>query len=514
MAIGHTPFSYLYTSKGLPMKQLLWFLILILSVPVFGQYSYSPSCVRAHALITSLRFEEARSVLDSSKTDHHENLVPILLENYIDFLTIIVGENEIVFDSLEHNLRVRIDRLQDGDKSSPWYRSMIANVYLQWAFARVKFGEYFTAGREIRRAFLLLEENAEQYPDFLPDKVGLGIMHALIGTIPDNYRWIASLFSMEGSVEMGRSELLDVLQHADDEGYPYLKDEALFFLSFVDLNLQADKSKAQELLAYYGENSSKNLMLVFSRAKILMQTGQNDEAIDLLLSRPRGEGYDPFYYLDFLTGLAKLNRLDDDADAYFLRFTANFKGNAYVKEAYQKLAWFWLLQGQPDGYHSYMQKVRNYGNDFADGDKMALDEAESGAAPNPCLLKARLLYDGGYYLKADSILDHFDCLLKTDRDSVEFPYRKGRIAHSRGEYAIAIKYYDETINLGEQMSYYFAANAALQAGNIYELEKDFELAAEYYKRSMRMPNKEYRRSIQQKAKAGLNRLKDKEQVRK
>ncbi len=92
---------------------------------------------------------------------------------------------------------------------------MIAQVNLHWAFASVKFGEYFTAGREIRRAFLLLEENQELHPDFLPDKVGLGIMHALIGTIPDNYRWIASLFSMNGSVELGRLELFKVLEQAE-----------------------------------------------------------------------------------------------------------------------------------------------------------------------------------------------------------------------------------------------------------------------------------------------------------
>jgi len=494
---------------GLPIKQLLWFLISILSIPAFGQYEYSPSCVRAHALVTSLKFEEARLVLDSVKTNDPENLVPVLLENYIDFLTIIVGENEVVFDSLKHHLPERIDRLKDGDKESPWYRSMIAQVYLQWAFARVKFGEYFTAGREIRRAFLLLEENQEYHPGFLPDKVGLGIMHALIGTIPDNYRWIAGLFSMEGSVELGRAELVDVLQRANGEGCPYLRDEALFFLSFVELNLQADKLKAQELLPYYGENTSENLMLVFSKAKILMHTAHNDEAIDLLLSRQRGEEYYPFYYLEFLTGLAKLHRLDKDASTYFLRFTANFKGNAYVKEAYQKLAWHWLLQGQADKYHDYMQKVTRYGNDFADGDKQALAEAESGRVPNPCLLRARLLYDGGYYFEADSILEHLDCTLETDREYVEFPYRKGRIAHARGNYPAALQWYDEAISKGKEMPYYFAANAALQAGNIHEMNESYDLAESYYKRCIKMPNREYRRSMHQKAKAGLNRLKDK-----
>jgi len=117
-----------------------------------------------------------------------------MLTNYIDFITLIVGEDEVVFDSLE-NLRPEwVRQLKNGEKDSPWYRTLNAQMNLQWAFARLRFGEYFTAAREIRKAYLLLEENQELYPGFLPDKIGLGIMYALIGSIPDNYRWIANLF--------------------------------------------------------------------------------------------------------------------------------------------------------------------------------------------------------------------------------------------------------------------------------------------------------------------------------
>ena len=49
------------------MKQLLWLLIVLTGLPASGQYDYSPSCERAHALVTSLRFEEARIVLDSGR---------------------------------------------------------------------------------------------------------------------------------------------------------------------------------------------------------------------------------------------------------------------------------------------------------------------------------------------------------------------------------------------------------------------------------------------------------------
>jgi tetratricopeptide (TPR) repeat protein len=466
--------------------------------------------MRAHEQITSLRFDEARVTIDSIRQEDPENLIPIVLENYIDFLTIIVGEDENEFERLEEVQSDRIKLLKKGDETSPWYRSCIAQVYLQWAFARVRFGEYFTAGREIRKAFLILEENQAEYPGFLPDKVGLGIMHALIGTIPDNYRWIANLFSMGGSVELGRSELIEALDRAWDEGYPYLEGEALFFLSFLELNLQPDRMRSVELLPYYGKESGNNLMLVFSKAKILMQTGHNNEAIELLLNRPRGDEYYPFYYLDFLTGLAKLNRLDEDANSFFLRFTTNFKGDAYVKEAYQKLAWYWLLNDDVEKYKTCMKKVILYGDDFSDGDKLALADAKSGDIPNTCLLRSRLLYDGGYYTKADSALKLMDCPLISPRDSAEYTYRRGRIYHSMGLKDDAITWYDKTIDESRDLPYYFAANAALQAGTIYEAGGHLETAYDYYRKCLRMPNTEYRRSLQQKAKAGLNRVRDKQ----
>jgi len=495
------------------MKNFIWIIFLFTVFTARGQYNYSPRCVEAHKQISSLRFNNARILLEKEKSVNPDNLIPTMLEGYMDFLTIIVGENEADFDSLYELRSEQLSLLADGDRQSHWYRSSIARLYLQWAFARVKFGSYFNAARDIRKAYILLEDNNEQFPDFLPDKVGLGILHALVGTIPDNYRWIASLFSMRGSVEQGRAELMRVLEEADDKKYPYLKDEALFFLSFIDLNLQPDKGRAHELMSYYDNKADSNLMLVFSASRILMQTGQNDQAIQLLISHPGGREYYPFYYLDYLSGLAKLNRLDDDAGQYFIRFTANFKGTTYIKSAYQRLAWCELLNGDVQKYDEYMNKVLVYGDDFTDGDKVAMKDAESGKTPKLCLLKARLLYDGGYYTQADSVLEEIDCGLVDGRDMIEFPYRKGRISHAMNNHNAAIEWYKKTIELGAAQTYYFAANAALQLGTIYESSGDFDLAEKYFKKCTQMPNTEYKSSLNQKAKAGLNRIEDKRKLR-
>jgi tetratricopeptide (TPR) repeat protein len=453
-----------------------------------------------------LRFDEARVLVEEEKADDPANLVPVMLDGYMDFLTLVVGEDENDYDRLRSLRSERIDLLSKGNPESPWYRSSIAMINLQWAFARVSFGSYINAARDIRRAYLLLEQNSQLYPGFLPDKVGLGIMHALIGTIPDNLQWVAKLFNMEGSVEGGRNELFEVLTKADDEGYPFLADEALFFLSFIDINLQADRSKALELIEHYGSEADSNMMLVFSLARLYMNTGNSEKAIELLMNRPYGKAYFPFYYLDYLTGVAKLNRLDSDADRYFLRFTANFKGKSYIKSAYQRLAWCALLEDDTNAYHSMMEKVKLYGNDISDGDKLALRNAIDRQIPELCLLKARLLFDGGYYRKATAVLIDTSCQYRTEKDSIEYQYRMARIAHEQGRLEEALIYYDKTIEKGMHEPYYFAANASLQAGMICENDGDLFKAEEYYIMCLDMKNEEYQNSIKQKAKAGLNRI--------
>ena len=249
-------------------------------------------------------------------------------------------------------------------------------------------------------------------------------------------------------------------------------------------------------------------MCIRDRARILMQTGNTDDAITLLLDRPSSGKYYPFYYLDYLSGLAKLNRLDDDTDRYFLKFTTNFRGSNYIKSAYQKMAWKALLDHDTINYYRNMSMVLKYGADIADGDKMAMAEALDVPIPNKCLLSARLLYDGGYYHQADSVLSHTSCLYRNDREKLERSYRQGRIAQALEKDDEALRYYEQTILLGQDENYYFAANAALQSGRIYEKNGDHGNAESSYHVCLEMKYDEYKNSISQKAKAGLNRIKE------
>ncbi len=237
-----------------------------------------------------------------------------------------------------------------------------------------------------------------------------------------------------------------------------------------------------------------------------MKTAHNDEAIPMLISRPSGNGYQPYPYLDYLLGAANMHRLDKSAGTYLNTYLKTYKGVNYIKDTYLNLAWLELLAGDMAGYNNYIALVKTQGYNYHDKDNQAINEAEE-PAPNVDLLKARLLYDGGYYNKAQDILndkkiDDF----KSQKDKIEYSYRMGRIYDAVGKDDLAISFYQNTIRLGKSERYYFAANSALSIGQIYENRKNQALAKNFYNIAINMKSHDYESSIENKAKQGLKRI--------
>lgn len=488
------------------------FIFLFFSLETFAKFDFNANCIEAYEDIVSLKFKAAKVKLDNEKKDNPGNTITIFLDNYIDFFTLIIGENPNDFNSLQKNKDLRLRQLEKGDSNSPWFLYSQAEVNLQWAFIHVKFGEYLTAVGEINKAYKLLEDNKSKHPAFLPNMKSMGLLHAIIGTVPDNYKWAVNIMGIDGTIKQGVKELNTVVaQSQTNSEYNYLLTESLFLLSFVELNLSKDKENIEKLYTTLKYLPGNNPLLTFAKASIAIKTSRNNDAISFLEKRTESMDQYPFYYLDLLTGEAKLNRLDMDADIYIKKYIDNFKGQSYIKTAYQKLGWFSLLVGDYDAYRKNLSSVLIKGNDITDEDKQAQKEAENGEVPNLKLLKARLLFDGGYYLQALTILVKEGNAkdFTSEKDQLEFTYRLGRIYHSWEKPNDAIPYYEMTIKNGAKSTYYFAANASLNLGLIYEESKDYKNARKYFELCPSFKNKEYRNSIGQKAKAGLNRIEGK-----
>jgi len=122
-------------------------------------------------------------------------------------------------------------------------------------------------------------------------------------------------------------------------------------------------------------------------------------------------------------------------------------------------------------------------------------------------LRIRLLYDGGYFHRAQAMLREWgpeDFSQHIYR--LEFVYRSARLAHALGDWEEAFAKYKLTLEMGSKDTAYYACKSALELGHLYEQKGDKERAAHYYHLCLSLKPDEYRTGLHQAAKTGLERL--------
>ena len=494
------------------MRGFIVVLVLLYSGNIIAQRSLdlTSDLLYAYDKILSLEFKEAQILIATHKNKHPNNALPYFFENYIDFLSLYISEDPNLYETNKKNKDIRLQILEEADKNSPYYLYCQAEIRLHWALNRIKFKEYKTAFFEISKAFSLLEENKKKYPDFIANDKSLGVLHALIGAIPDSYKWGVKLIGgMDGSIQQGLRELKRTIDYAQKNYYPFEK-ESIVLYGLLTLELANEKESAWKIINNPQLNPRLNPLVAYLQASVAIKTGRNDKALEIISNVPKGEKFYPFPFTDFLHGLALLNKTDISAEVYFKKFLSSYKGRNYIKETYQKLAWIEILKNNRPGYQLLMEKVLTVGHNDAEEDKQAQKEAESKIIPLKSLLITRLLYDGGYYSKALEIIKAIDVkTLTTVKNQLEWSYRKARIMHSLKDYSNALTNYKSVIDKGRQYKYIYATNSALQCGLIYEELKNYGDANAYYQLVLTLNPEEYKDSMHAKAKAGLNRIKNK-----
>lgn len=491
------------------MKRLIIFLLLLILFKSSSAHLYvNENCKQAYEYALALRFEKAEFYINKEREVHPDNVYLAYLESYIGFLKSFISEDDLVFKANKDKMDLALESIEKLDNASPYKDYLKANVNLQWAFARIKFGEYFTSAIEINRAYRLIEKNNKNFPDFYPNKITHAVLTIIIGIVPDKYDWVLDLVSMEGSVQNGTLELykfLDITKK--DSEYAYLKNECLFYLGFIEVNINPDKSKSQNILQQIIPLSDSNMLFNFLSINILSKSGRFVEMEIQFKKLENKNDYYPIYFLDYLYADYYLKELEtDSAKKYYAQFLKNFKGKNYIKDAWRKTAWTFLIEGNEQKYKQLMSAVGNSGNADIGIDKDANIEYEKGEIPNVSLVKSRLLFDGFKYNMALSELENIDNSNLNFDQLLEKDYRYARIMHKTNSIADAKKYYKQVVLSSDLTREYFPANSALNLGEIYELQDSLSMALLYYNKCTKMDFDQFENGIKSMAKEGIRRV--------
>ncbi len=490
------------------MRNILFTILSMLLIQsAYASFDWNTNCKEAYTNTIELKFDKAQQILENELKNNPNNSLVYLIENYSDYLKIQISEEKREFDNLKSKKEYRLSKIENDNSESPWKLYSEAEIHLQWAANRLKFAEYFNAAYEINKAYRLLTENDKKYPNFLPNKKSLGVLYSLIGSVPKKYSWILSIIGMEGNLDSGLSLMNSTIKKMKThDDFSYMVEETYFLYAFLKMNLDNNQNDLKELLKEI--KSSDFLLLNFAASRIATQIGNNDLAIKILEERVRGKAYYPFHYLDYLIAVGKQNKLDESCIEYFELYLNNFSGINYKKSSLMRMSWHYLINDDEQNFIKYRNKINDLEGLYIGADKEAQFFFDNKIKPHKNLLKARLYFDGGNYDKALENLDTIDKqkIKNNTFDNLKYHYRMGRVYEKLNNSKEAILYYKETISKSSSEYLHFSAKAALQLGLIYEKIGDKKQASDYFQYCIDVQNHLYEQSLEQKAKAGLERL--------
>jgi len=494
---------------GMRSLSLSWCLICVMGTmtcTVTAQYYYevTDGIEELYQAVWMMDYDSAHQIALTVKEENPYNLLVHHIENYIDFIRIFVADDMNGLEDYRAAVGQRIDSIRLGPMTSPYHYFSQAEVYLQWSLVRSKKGEVIRAGMDVNRAFKLLEKCKVAYPEFRYSDKSLGLIHTMMGSIRGFRKTLIKLFTaLGGDIDQGVDEI-DRLYQWDSDHQSLWSDEVIVLHALLHGYINKDWSQAYALIQEMSDARKQTPLGIFLISEISYKAGLNEETIDRLRDITSSEH--TFYYLDYLMGKALLNKQDKTAQHYFLKYLQNHSGQNFIKAAHHKLAWCELLFNHNIiKYEEWMHNSLTVGQTGTGADQEADQIARSGYRPNEFLLKARLLFDGGYYDRALAEVDHFNLLDASDHDKLEYYYRKGRVLQKLGDHDKALPYLGQAIHLGSQEDSYYACNAALQMAYIFYMKGDGQKAHNYAQKALKIRPKERKDDLHQESKVLIQR---------
>ena len=163
-------------------------------------YVFDSTCRLAYKEIIKLKLNHGKELIDQARNENAANLIPDLLEGYIDFFVLFFNEDSAQYRVRKENFDKRLALFDSGPHNSPFYGYCKGLTYLQRAAVKIKFGERYSAGWDFKKANSQIKENRRVYPSFQPNKMLYGALQVVIRTVPEVYKWITSLFGTKGSI--------------------------------------------------------------------------------------------------------------------------------------------------------------------------------------------------------------------------------------------------------------------------------------------------------------------------
>ena len=303
------------------------------------RFDFNPECVQAYQEISKLKMKSGKLLVEKLIQQQPNNLAPLLIKDYIDFYTLFLNEDPAYYDAHFPDFQERLEWIQSGPKDSPFYLYGQALIRIHRAGVSIKFGHFWDAGWDFRKAYMLLKENKKVFPQFTPNELLFGAVNAVVGTVPKGYKWLTNLLGIHGSLSEGM-HMVRQFAYSNDPWAKMFFTDAAFIYPYLQYHIENKKEEALQFISQRKLDVVNNHLLAFMASNLYLNYKNIEETKTIILSRNKSDDYLPLSIWDFEMGYIKLYHLEtNEALSFFEQFTSQFKGKFYVKDVYQKISW-------------------------------------------------------------------------------------------------------------------------------------------------------------------------------
>ncbi len=469
------------------------------------KFEYTPHCNAAYKHFMALQITEGSNEVQKEILANPYNLMSVYVDDYDDFLTLLMNGDKNDYEQRKWHLEQRLKLISRGSDASPWYRLCKAGIYMHWAIAYFRLGEHVKSAFHFRKCYVLLKENQKLFPDFKYNAVFYGVVQTAVGAIPEEYKWMAELLGMKGDVKKGIATIENYIKTSSADAP--LMNEAQIYYAYFTFYLMHQQEAAWSYVNGSTFSTADNLLNIFVKANIALNYRKSQPAIQILKDAQNNKYYNLYPVLDYEIGTGYYFNLDTTCIFYFQRFLNRYTGKICVKDTWQKMTLYYYVHGNLAKALYYKEQTKKHGIAQADADKQAQRFATGEGFPDKTLLQARLLSDGGNNEQALAVLNTYKETNTTPiKYKLEYCYRLARVYDQMNNPAKALQQYQSAINMGNTLPEQFAARAALQMGFIFEQQGQIKQAITKYDECLKMRHHDFQASIDEQAKAGINRL--------
>ncbi len=473
----------------------LRYLVFLFCLASFAGYAqdFTAKHEQIHQQILSLQFQSAKQGLATLEADDPAGL---WLKSYQLFLAYLTKHPLLETGQYITQLDELLEKAGSLPEGNPFQLLALADGNLFKAYIHLTLGEYLWAGSAYLRAQRYSSRLLDKYPQFVA-KDRLQLIDILAN------KWIYEHFPRwadKDTDELLHQAYLQHLNHSEQANIPVsfkreIRLVGILLYPYIEDNPEAVFRAVQDFPTTW---STLGPVESYTYAKSAQKASEHKLAFQVLKKADSLAYNKRFNELNMALGISYLNQLNPSCLRYLKTYIAQQKEGKNVSYAQLKLSWYYASQAQSDSVQYYLQQIRK-SNARTSEEKQAAYEAGLASHWTPELIAARLLFDGGNYLKATQVL------LKLNPDKLDpvqtctYYYHLARSYEQLNQYSRACVAYEQVIRSGLDQELYYPAYAAYYLARLHANHGAYALAKMNIKTCLSIDCPIYQNSIQRRA---------------